>query len=92
MHRHAAQTINGAHMRETVYTVPLREQDRVAVTKDGRTVKARVATVEGDKIGVTFAKGETPTIYDRNDVVILYGRFGDCQLPANQKETPAGVN
>lgn len=48
--------------------------DRVIVAKDGKAVKARVASVNAQfgKVGVTFAKGETPTVYAASDVYPLY--------------------
>lgn len=48
--------------------------DRVAVSVEGKVTKARVATVvmEGKRIGLTFKKGDGPTLYQTADVFPLY--------------------
>ena len=55
--------------------------DRVVVMKDGALVKARVAAYdEAVGVGVTFAKGEVPTLYNRKEVFILY-RYEEATGP-----------
>jgi hypothetical protein len=48
--------------------------DRVTVAREGKVVKGRIAFINQklSRVGVTFAKGEAPTIYQLVDVFPLY--------------------
>jgi hypothetical protein len=48
--------------------------DRVAVTREGKIVKGRIAFINQklSRVGVTFAKNEVPTVYQLADVFPLY--------------------
>lgn len=71
--------------------VELFEQDRVAVVKDGKIVKGRVAEVLGSNaVRVTFAKDDGGTLYERGEVLALY-RYAQAVTPLGVAMIPIAL-